>query len=96
LCDESEIVAGDVSLPLVETVRGPLVTAPEDRLPQIVERELLRSVGNVPSVLFTPLVNYARDAGAAVREGSLDGIKDFTKKATLAVAIGSSAYVLSV
>ena len=68
---------------------------PDDQPPQAVKSELLRSVGNVLSGMFEPLVAFARDAKFEARRGSLDGIKEFSKKATLAVAFGGASYVLA-
>ena len=94
--DATDIIADDVSEPLndlADAAGQPLAANPEDRQPAVVDRELLRSVGNVLSGLFAPLVAYARDAGSASRTGSLDGIKEFSKQATLALVFGGTAYV---
>ncbi len=94
--DATEIIADDVSIPigeLAEAAEQPLAANPEDRPPKIVERELLRSVGNILSGLFTPLVDYARDAGSAARKGSLGGIEIFTKRATQAIIFAGTAYI---
>ena len=66
---------------LAETAAPPPLTAvPQDRPPTMVQTELLRSVGNILSGLFTPLVSYARDAASSARDGSLDGTKELAKK----------------
>jgi|TARA_B100000315_G_scaffold130527_1_gene120151 hypothetical protein len=96
--DEPELFADDLSDAIGElavAAEQPLTADPEDRPPQIVERELLRSVGNILSGLLAPLVDFARDAGPAARRGALGGIEDFTRKATQAVLFGGSAYVLA-
>ena len=103
--NEPEIFADDVSIPIGEfadAAEHPLAANPEDRPPLIVQRELLRSVGNIMSGLFAPLVAYAGDAGSAARKGLLEGIADgtmgFSKmatKAALALAFGGSAYVMA-
>ena len=96
--DASEIIADDVSIPigvLADAAEQPLGSNIEERPPQIVERELLRSVGNILSGLFAPLVDFARDTGSAARKGSLRGTEDFAERTTLAIAIGVSAHVMA-
>ncbi len=91
-----EIIAEDVSEPLsalADMAREPLVADPDHPVPPVAERDLLRSVGNVLSGLMAPLVDYIRDAGKAGRKGSLSGVEDFAKKATLALAFGGTAGV---
>lgn len=95
--DVPELIDDDIAIPINELADAavePLAANPEDRPRPLVERELLRSVGNVLSGMFAPLVDYASDAGSAVREGSLDGIQDFSKQATLALAFAGSSSVL--
>ena len=38
-------------------------------------------------------MDYARDARSAARKGTLGGIEDFTKQATLALAFGGTVTV---
>ena len=54
-----------------------------------------RSVGNVLSGLFAPLVKYARDAGSAARKGSLAGIEKLFEQVPRAIAYGVAAYGLA-
>ena len=94
----AELIGEDVSEPLIalaEIARPPLAADPEDRPTAIVQSELLHSVGNVLSGALGWLVDYARQAGTAARNGNLDGIKEVSKQATIALAFGSSSYALA-
>ncbi len=96
--DAPEIIGEDVknaATVIAEAAIPPLTADPADRPPSIVQRELPRSVGNILSALFEPLVAYARKLGPALEEGSLEGAKEFAKKATFAIAFAGTAYVLS-
>lgn len=97
-----DIIGDDVAeaaIELAEAATRPLAANPEDRPPRIVERELLRSTGNILSGMFDPLVKYARDMGSGGRKGSIKGFEKgteaFVKRATLAVAFGGTSYVLA-
>ena len=86
--NELELIAEDVAIPIIEladAAEPPLTADPEDRPPLVVQRELLRSVGNVLSGLFGPLVDYARDLRVAARKGTITGtekdIEEFSKRA---------------
>ena len=81
----AEIIADEVSIPLDELAdaAGGSSIADQDRPPAIVGRDLLRSTGNVLSGLLTPLADYARDAGSAIRKGSLDDTGEFARRAAL-------------
>ncbi|MBT5812221.1 MAG: hypothetical protein HOI19_17745 [Rhodospirillaceae bacterium] len=96
--DAPDLIADDVVAPLnglADMAERPLAANPEDRPPRIVERELLRSVGNVLSGILGPLLELARDSGGKAREGMLGGVKHFANLATLAVAIAGTEYVVT-
>lgn len=94
--DATDIIDEDVADPLnalADAGELPLDPASSDQPPLMVKRELLRSIGNVLSGLFAPLLEFARDAGKGLLKGSVDGFEDYGKRITLAVLIGGSAYV---
>jgi len=93
-----ELISDDIAIfinSLADVAERPVVANPEDGPPKIVERELLRSVGNVLSGMLSPFLDYARDAKSAVRKGNLSGVEEFTKCTTAAVSFGSTAFVTS-
>ena len=93
--DAANIIADDVSIPLNELAdaAGENLSTNQDEPPLIVKRELLRSIGNVLSGLFAPLVDYVRDQGCAIRRGILAGTENFANQATQAIAIGGTTWV---
>lgn len=67
-----------------------------DKSPSVLAwRELARSLVQILSVLLAPLIDYARDAGSALKRGSIIGLQDFAKRVTFALAISGTAYVVS-
>ncbi|MDC0986347.1 hypothetical protein OAS67_03570 [Alphaproteobacteria bacterium] len=52
-----ELISDGIAIPinsLADVAERPVAANPEERLPKIVERELLRSVGNVLSGMLSP------------------------------------------
>jgi hypothetical protein len=93
-----ELISDDIAVPinsLADVAERPVSANPEDRPSQIVERELLRSLGNVLSGILSPFLNYARDAKSAARKENLRGVEEFKKGTTAAVLFGNTAFVAS-
>lgn len=104
--DEPELISDDVTEPLIDLAEASLPSLAADpavRPPQPVQRELLRSMGNVLSGLLSPFVEYAREAGGKARKASLDGVEEGSKtlsknlieKAPRVIAFGSLALILA-
>ncbi|NKB60193.1 MAG: hypothetical protein GKS00_28135 [Alphaproteobacteria bacterium] len=105
--DVPELIGDDVTEPLndlADAAMPPLAADPADRPPPAVQREFLRSLGNVLSGLYTPFVDLAHEARGEARAGMLEGVRDGTKgltqklieKAPKAIAFGGLALALAV
>ena len=93
-----KLISDDIAISincLADVAERPVAANLEDRPPKIVERELLRSVGNVLSGMRSPFLDYARDAKSAAKKGNLSGVEEFTKCTTAVVPFGSAAFVTS-
>lgn len=82
--NENDIIDDDVSDPLGQL--ADIARDAERGTSKLVKSELLRSVGNILSGFYTPLLE-------AIRTGTLDGVKEASKKVTIALLLGASIYV---
>ncbi|MCP5366140.1 MAG: hypothetical protein H6907_08665 [Hyphomicrobiales bacterium] len=92
-----EIIDADVADPLDEL--ADLAEGEGDAAAPAVRRELLRSLGNVLAGLLGSFVDFARDAGTAVRKGVLGGIEggseEITRNALSAIAFAGGTWALA-